>query len=65
MMLKDYIDLESVDEYSSKLEKLGGKVVRNKTAVPGMGYFAFCSDTEIIALPYGKRMKMLSEHKMI
>ena len=44
--ITNYIDVKSVDEYSSKIEKLGGKVVRNKTAVAGMGYFAFCIDTE-------------------
>lgn len=42
----NYIDVKSVDEYSSKVEKLGGKVVMPKTAVDGMGYFAFCMDTE-------------------
>jgi uncharacterized protein len=42
----NHIDVKSVDEYSSKVEKLGGKVVAPKTAVPGMGYFAFCLDTE-------------------
>jgi predicted enzyme related to lactoylglutathione lyase len=44
--ITNYIDVKSVDEYSSRLEKLGGKVVRTKRAVPGMGYFAFCLDTE-------------------
>ncbi len=33
-------------EYKSKVEKLGGKVVSPKKAVPGMGYFALCVDTE-------------------
>ena len=42
----NYIGVESVDEYSSKVEKLGGKVVAPKHAVPGMGYFALCIDTE-------------------
>jgi uncharacterized protein len=42
----NYIDVRSVDEYSSKVEKLGGKVVAPKHAVPGMGYFALCLDTE-------------------
>jgi len=45
-LITNYIDVKSVDEYSTKIENLGGKVVRNKTAVPGMGYFAFCIDTE-------------------
>jgi predicted enzyme related to lactoylglutathione lyase len=38
--------VDSVDEYSSKVEKLGGKVFAAKHAVPRMGYFALCSDTE-------------------
>jgi uncharacterized protein len=42
----NYIGVDSVDEYSSKVEKLGGKVFAHKHAVPGMGYFALCSDTE-------------------
>jgi uncharacterized protein len=42
----NYIDVKSVDEYSSKVEKLGGKVVVSKKAVPGMGYLAVCLDTE-------------------
>jgi hypothetical protein len=28
------------------IKKLGGKVVVSKMAVPGMGYFAVCYDTE-------------------
>ena len=44
--ITNFIDVSSVDEYSSKIEKLGGKVVVSKMAVPGMGYFAVCHDTE-------------------
>jgi len=44
--ITNFIDVNSVDEYSSKIEKLGGKVVVAKMAVPGMGYFAVCHDTE-------------------
>ncbi|GMQ88625.1 MAG: VOC family protein [Gammaproteobacteria bacterium] len=44
--ITNYIDVPSIDEYSSKVETLGGKVVVPKTAVPGMGYFAVCLDTE-------------------
>jgi uncharacterized protein len=44
--ITNFIDVKSVDEYSSKVEKLGGKVVVSKMAVPGMGYFAVCRDTE-------------------
>jgi predicted enzyme related to lactoylglutathione lyase len=44
--ITNFIDVNSVDEYSSKIEKLGGKVVVTKMAIPGMGYFAVCHDTE-------------------
>ena len=44
--ITNFIDVKSVDEYSSKAERLGGKVVVPKTSVPGMGYYAVCLDTE-------------------
>jgi uncharacterized protein len=44
--MANYIDVTSVDEYSTKIEKLGGKIVMRKTPVPGMGIFAGCLDTE-------------------
>lgn len=44
--ITNYINVSSVDEYKSKVEEAGGKVVAPKHAVPGMGYFALCLDTE-------------------
>ena len=44
--ITNYIDVPSIDEYTVKVEKIGGKVVVPKTAVPGIGYFAVCLDTE-------------------
>jgi len=44
--ITNFTDVKSVGEYSSKVEKLGGKVMVPKTAVPGMGYYAVCVDTE-------------------
>lgn len=44
--IMDYIGVPSVDEYSAKVEKLGGKIIVPKKAVPGMGYFVICMDTE-------------------
>ena len=44
--ITNYIDVKSVDEYSSKVQELGGKVKMSKMAIPGMGYLAVCSDTE-------------------
>ena len=44
--ITNYIGVKSVDEYMSRVKNLGGKVVAPKHAVPGMGYFALCLDTE-------------------
>jgi uncharacterized protein len=44
--ITNYIGVDSIDKYSSKVEKLGGKVFAHKHTVPGMGYFALCRDTE-------------------
>jgi predicted enzyme related to lactoylglutathione lyase len=44
--ITDYIGVPSVDEYAAKVERLGGKVLVPKMAVPGMGYFVICQDTE-------------------
>ena len=42
----NYISVPSVDEYSNKVKKLGGKVVMPKTEIEGYGFFAVCIDTE-------------------
>jgi predicted enzyme related to lactoylglutathione lyase len=42
----NYIDIPSIDESIAKVEKLGGRIVMPKTAVPGIGYAAVCLDTE-------------------
>ena len=41
-----YIGVDSVTEYSNKVERLGGKVIKQKTGVPGYGWFAKCTDIE-------------------
>ncbi len=40
------IDVDSVDECLARIEAHGGKVVRPKGAVPGVGWLAYCEDTE-------------------
>jgi predicted enzyme related to lactoylglutathione lyase len=35
-----------VADYLAKAEKLGAKVIMPRSPVPGMGWFAFCQDTE-------------------
>ena len=41
-----YIGVDSVTQYSNKVERLGGKVIKQKTEVPNYGWFAICTDTE-------------------
>jgi len=40
------IDVPSVDDFIKKVTKNGGKVITPKTPIPGVGYFAYCKDTE-------------------
>jgi predicted enzyme related to lactoylglutathione lyase len=44
--ITSYISVPSVDQFAAKVQKLGGKICMPKTAVPQMGYFAICQDTE-------------------
>ena len=41
-----YVLVPSVTKHVTKVEKLGGRICKPKTAVPGMGFFAICQDTE-------------------
>lgn len=40
------INVESFDQYAQKVIEAGGTVLTPKQAVPGVGYFAYCKDTE-------------------
>jgi len=40
------IEVPSLDEYIKKIVKAGGKQVSEKNTIPGIGYFAYCQDTE-------------------
>lgn len=40
------IEVHSVDDYMDKITKGGGKIVEPKTVIPGVGYYAYCRDTE-------------------
>jgi len=44
--ITSYVSVASVDKSAAKVEKLGGKIMKPKTAVPQMGYFVICNDTE-------------------
>jgi len=41
-----YIFVASVTRAMQRVERLGGKICKAKTAVPRMGYFSLCQDTE-------------------
>ena len=44
--ITNYIAVNSVADYSKKVESLGGKVKVPKTEVLNLGWFAICTDTE-------------------
>jgi uncharacterized protein len=40
------IDVQSVDGAIAAVVKAGGKLTMPKSPIPGVGYFAYCEDTE-------------------
>jgi predicted enzyme related to lactoylglutathione lyase len=40
------IEVPSVDEFTARAGGAGGKVILPKMAIPGVGYQAYCQDTE-------------------
>ncbi len=42
----NYVMVESVDDFSKKLQSLGGKIIIPKTPIPEMGAFAVGLDPE-------------------
>ena len=40
------VDVPDVDAYVKKVEKQGGTIIQSKNAIPGVGWFAQCQDTE-------------------
>ncbi len=40
------IDVPSVDDFVARIAAHGGKIVMPKMAIPGVGYLAYCQDTE-------------------
>ena len=39
-----FVNVPSVDEFLKKIVKAGGKIVTEKTAIPGVGYSAYVKD---------------------
>jgi predicted enzyme related to lactoylglutathione lyase len=44
--ITNYVLVPSVEKSAAKVQKLGGKIIMPKAAVPQMGYFVICQDTE-------------------
>jgi predicted enzyme related to lactoylglutathione lyase len=42
----NYVSVESVDDFSKKIQDLGGKIIVPKTPIPNMGAFAIGLDPE-------------------
>ena len=42
----NYISAPSLDKAAAQVKKLGGEICKPRTAVPQMGYFVICQDTE-------------------
>lgn len=40
------ISVDRWEDGAESVKKAGGKVLQDKTPVPGQGYFAYCTDTE-------------------
>ncbi len=40
------VDVPSMDDFREKVTAAGGRLVRKKVAVPGIGWAAYCQDTE-------------------
>ena len=40
------IDVPSLDDFMAKIWAHGGRIVTAKIPIPGVGYFAYCQDTE-------------------
>ena len=41
-----FINIKSIDQYISKIESNGGKIIQPKTAIPTIGYTLLFKDTE-------------------
>jgi len=42
----NYITVSSIDEFSSKINQSGGKIIIPKTTLPDMGFISVCLDSE-------------------
>jgi uncharacterized protein len=40
------MEVDSIDDATAKIRAQGGRVLKDKSAIPSMGWFATCEDTE-------------------
>jgi predicted enzyme related to lactoylglutathione lyase len=40
------VDVDDVEDAIARITRVGGKVLSPKQAIPGIGWFAYCQDTE-------------------
>ena len=59
--ITNYIDVTSVDEYSTKIGKLGGKVVSLKSQWPEWDILLYVLTPRITPSPYGKQIALLNK----
>jgi predicted enzyme related to lactoylglutathione lyase len=52
--ITNFFDVKSVQEYSAKVEQLGGKVISPKHPVPGMVILQYAQIQRIMALVFGE-----------
>ena len=45
-VIDNYIGVPSIDDTSTKIEKNGGEILKQKSPIPGIGYYAFFKDSE-------------------
>ena len=58
MPIMNTISPSSLDKFSNLIQNKGGKILMPKTAIPGVGWFSTCQDTE------GNIFGIIEENKM-
>ena len=55
----NYIGVESVDQTIKKIEQSGGEILKPKSPIPSVGYYAFFKDTQ------GNRLGIIEEDESV